>query len=34
MVEKQSEATPFTDHIEKLTGHNVTFEQFLKNNLF
>ena len=33
MVEKPSEATPFTDHIKKLTGQNETFEQFLKNNL-
>jgi hypothetical protein len=33
MIEKGKDATPFTDHITKLTDQNETFEQFLKENL-
>lgn len=34
MVEAGKNAAPFTDHVQKLTGQNGTFEQFLKDQLF
>jgi len=33
MAEKGKDAAPFTDHVQKLTGQNGTFEQFLKDHL-